>query len=248
MFKLASFLIAVASTALAGAAAAQTVVDFNAASDDPARAQIEPVLRDAVPAVEAFFGVPFPEPVHFVLAKDRSAFDAAFPAAWEMGATQCWMVGVGVADFLVMLSPGVWATQVCDHSGSADEVRGILTHELVHTYHGQHNPTRDFTGAEDAGWFVEGLAVLVSGQLTEERLEAVREAVRRGEGPTSLETVWAGRSRYGQAGSLVQFVDQTWGRARLNTLLEARNTAELLSQLETTEADLIRDWRAWLVR
>lgn len=244
--------IALALTALflmvTSSVRAQTVVDVTAAPDDPAAVQVEPMLRDAVPAVEAFFGQPFAEPVHFVLATDRAAFDAAFPASWEMGATQCWMVGVGVADFLVLLSPDVWATQACDHSGSSEEVRGILTHELVHTFHGQRNPSRDFIGAEDAAWFVEGLAVLASGQLTEARLTAVREAVARGEGPMTLDAVWAGRAKYGQAGALVRFVDETYGRARLNDLLAARNSAELLARLGVTETDLIRDWRAWLVR
>lgn len=247
MKRLAFTLTAFALMA-APSARAQTAVEFTAAPDDPAAVQVEPILREAVPAVEAFFGRPFKEPVHFTLAKDRAAFDAAFPPAWEMGATQCWMVGVGVADFLVLLSPEVWATQACEHPGGADEVRGILTHELVHTYHGQRNPTRDFTGAEDAAWFVEGLAVLVSGQLTEDRLAGVRDAVRRGEGPTSLAAVWDGRSRYGQAGSLVRFLDESYGRARLNDLLAAPNSADLLLRLETTEADLVRDWRAWLVR
>jgi hypothetical protein len=245
--RIASVLIALALSA-ASSACAQTAVDFTAAPDDPSRAQVEPMLREAVPVVEAFFGQPFAEPVHFVLARDRAAFDAAFPATWQMGATQCWMVGVGVADFLVLLSPDVWASQACDHAGSADEVRGIITHELVHTYHGQRNPSRDFTGAEDAAWFVEGLAVLASGQLTDERLAGVRDAVRRGEGPTALDAVWAGRAKYGQAGSLVRFVDETWGRARLNELLAARNAGELLAGLGTTEADLIRDWRSWLAR
>lgn len=248
VLKTFSLLIALALGGCAGTAQAQTVVDYRAAPDDPAAAQVEPILKQAVVAVEAFFGQPFVEPVHVTLARDRAAFDAAFPAAWEMGATQCWMVGVGVADFLVLLSPAVWTTQACDHSGSAEEVRGIVAHELVHTYHGQRHPTRDFTGAEDAAWFVEGLAVLASGQLTQERLTVVRDAVRRGEGPTALAAVWAGPSRYGQAGSLVRFIDERYGRARLNDLLTARNSADLLLKMGTTEADLIRDWRAWLVR
>jgi hypothetical protein len=247
MNRIASLLTALVLTA-AAPAFAQTAVEFTAAPDDPAAARVEPMLREAVPAVEAFFGQPFAEPVRFVLARDRASFDAAFPPAWEMGATRCWMVGVGVADFLVLLSPDVWATQACDHSGSAEEVRGILTHELVHTYHGQRNPSRDFTGAEDASWFVEGLAVLASGQLTDQRLAGVREAVRRGEGPTGLDSVWAGRGRYGQAGSLALYLDETYGRARLNDLLAARNSADLLSRLGTTEADLVRGWRAWLIR
>jgi hypothetical protein len=47
-------------------------------------------------------------------------------------------------------------------------------------YHGQFNPTRDFTGVDDLDWFIEGLAVFASGQLTKERLEQMAAAAAAG--------------------------------------------------------------------
>ena len=44
-------------------------------------------------------------------------------------------------------------------------VQALIAHELVHVYHGQRSPRPDFHGMDDVGWFVEGLAVLASGQL-----------------------------------------------------------------------------------
>src|SRR6516165_2607432 len=76
------------------------------------------------------------------------------------------MVASGVADRMVILSPRVWKTQAAEHDpADAEHLRDLIAHELVHVYHGQHNPRPDFDGMDDSGWFVEGLAVYVSGQL-----------------------------------------------------------------------------------
>ena len=56
----------------------------------------------------------------------------------------------------------------------------LITHELVHTYHGQHNPTRDFTGMDDLGWFVEGLATYASGQMAHSHAGDAKAALAAG--------------------------------------------------------------------
>lgn len=215
---------------------------------EPAQPAIKKMAATGQRGVEAFFQLRFPEAIHMTVAPSRAEFDAAFPSSWNMGKTECWMVAVGVADFLVMLSPAVWNSQACDHDpGNSTEVQRIVTHELVHVFHGQHNPSRDFTGAEDIGWFIEGLAVLASGQLDRERLSRTTDAVRAGDVPKTLGDTWSGPNRYGRAGSVVQYIDVKYGRRKLNELLPIVKQSELLARLDITEEKLLRDWKEWLL-
>jgi hypothetical protein len=198
--------------------------------------------------VEAFFHLRFPEVIHLTVANNRTDFNKAFPAAWGMDKTECWMVGVGVADFLVLLSPSAWKQEACDHDAEdKTEVQRIVTHELVHVFHGQRNPSRDFTSAEDIGWFVEGLAVLVSGQLDAARLSKTADAVRAGDVPKSLSATWSGPHRYGRAGSMLQYLDVKYGRQMLIALLPVVKQSDLLARLGVTEEEFLQDWKAWLL-
>jgi hypothetical protein len=169
------------------------------------------------------------------------------PSEWQMAPTQCWMVACGVADHLRMLSPNAWREQACEHDPSdAQHVRGIVAHELVHVFHGQHNPSGDFSTCEGIDWFVEGLATFASGQLEEQHALSARDALAAGALPSTLADAWKGRYRYGVAGSLVQFVDRRVGRAKLVELLAATNASELLAQIGLSESELILAWRASL--
>lgn len=244
-----AILPAVLAALCAAPAMAGDDIRFAAAPGDPAAASVEAMVPAAKARIEGFFSQPFGEPLHVTLASDRAAFNAAFPAAWGMSQTECWMVGVGVADFLVLLSPADWAKEACEHDAAdAGEAREILTHELVHMYHGQHNPTRDFTGADDIGWFVEGLAVLASGQLDAKRQAEAAQAIRDGAAPKSLATAWSGPHRYAVAGSLVQYVDETYGRATVVALLPAVTQADVLGKLGVTEPELLDRWKAWALK
>jgi hypothetical protein len=154
------------------------------AADRGTAAAMRPLLDAGRRAVERYFGMPFPDPVAVTLAPDRAAFTAVLKAEWGVPETQCWMVGTGVADVLVILSPRVWAAEACEHDAAdTQHVRDIVTHELTHVYHGQHNPTRDFDDTDEVGWFAEGLAVVVAGQLERGRMADPREAVRAGRRP-----------------------------------------------------------------
>ena len=198
--------------------------------------------------IEAFFGAPFRDPVRVTIAPDRAAFDAAMPAEWGMTPTQCWMVGVGVADWFAVLSPAAWAEEACEHDPeNAEELQDLITHELVHTYHGQNNPTRDFTGMDDLGWFVEGLATYASGQMAHSHAGDAEAAIAEGAVPADLETAWSGKYRYGVSGSMVAYIDAAYGREVLVSLLDATGEDELLGRLGLSEAEFLSAWQAWVL-
>ena len=218
------------------------------ADADPSRAMVEADVAAARARIEQFFGEPFQQPVQINIAASRPAFDAALPAAWGLTPTQCWMVGVGVADRLELLAPSAWASDACEHNGAdAQHVQDIVTHELTHAFHGQHNPTRDFTGMDDVGWFVEGLAVLVSGQMERQRGRSAADAIAANAAPAHLADAWSGRYRYGVAGSMVAYIDATYGRATIVALLSATTQQQILERLNVSEDEFLTRWRAWVL-
>ncbi len=207
-------------------------------------ASLAPVLREGIATIEEFFGAPFPREFELSVLPDRAAFDASLPPEWGLGETECWMVATGVADGIRLLSPRVWERDACEHDpGDAGQVSRLITHELVHVYHGQHNPSPDFMDVTGIDWFVEGLAVLVSGQLAAEHASAAREALQSGQGPSSLARAWTGRYRYGVSGSLVESVERQVGRSGLRMRLGVTSGEELLAAIGATEAGLLDRWR-----
>jgi hypothetical protein len=208
------------------------------------RADVESQRRH----IEAFFAAPFPRRFTVRVFPDRDALTAHWRAAWRQPdfQAQCWMVGNGLADEFSLLSPSRWRDQACEHD-PADRagLRRLISHELVHTYHSQINPRlADDATAEAVGWFIEGLATYVSGQLDDGHLAPASEAITRGKAPTELAHAFEGKYCYGVTGSLVAYIDRTRGRATLNRLLRAASQAEILAALGTTEADLLTAWRA----
>ena len=170
--------------------------------------------------IEEFFGKPFPRPSDVEVFSERSAFDAYIKKRWKVPKTEPWMVATGVADRLLILSPRVWKTEAVEHNpADATHVREVVAHEMVHVFHGQQNQTGDFEGMDDLGWFVEGLATYVSGQLSHEHRGAAAEAIQAGKAPRRLADAWSGQYRYGVCGSMVEFVDQRWGRGTIWSLL-----------------------------
>lgn len=198
-------------------------------------------------AVESFFGAPFAGAFTIRVFPERASLTAHWAASWGVPdlRTECWMVASGVAGELALLTPRVWNTEACEHDPTdTASTRRVLWHELVHVYHGQHNPHPTFDGMDDLGWFVEGLAVLVSGQLDAEHRGDARQAIAAGAAPTHLAAAWSGRWRYGVSGSLVAYVDRTWGRATVTAMLADTTQSGLLARLGVTEETLLSRWRA----
>ena len=219
-------------------------LDFHAAPGDPSAKQVQTLARAGTRRIEHFFGGRFSHSIDFRLAPTRAAFDAAFPPALGMGKSECWMVGIGIGDRMVLLSPSDWKAEGCEHDpADTAELQRLIAHELTHVYHGQNNPHPDFAGEDDLGWWIEGLAVLVAGQLTPDRVRDVRAAIAVDKAPAKLDAVWSGKLRYGFAGSLAAYVDRRWGRPMTRRLLGATSNVEALKMLGTTEAGLLADWR-----
>ena len=217
------------------------VVETVTGNEDPA-----PLFRFEFD--ERDFKMPFRDSVNVVVCPTRKVFTAAFPAEWGMSETQCWMVAAGAADQLIILSPRVWGQESCEHDPlDIRHVQGIVAHELVHVFHGQYNPTRDFTGAEEVGWFIEGLAVHVSGQLDQDHTAEPREAIDQGEAPTHLSEAWSGKYRYGVCGSLVAYMDSVFGRDTLRDMLAVTNQVDLLALAGVTESELLFRWKEFIL-
>jgi hypothetical protein len=187
--------------------------------------------------VEKFFGGPFKEQIKLEVFSDRSQLDDAFAKRWKAPKTEKWMVASAVADTFYLLSPTVWKTQAVEHDpGDKDHVQRIITHELVHMYHAQHNKDREMEKVDGIGWFVEGLATYASGQMEHEQKGKLLER------PSSLSTAWSGKNRYALSGSLVAYIDHSYGRKTLIALLPAQTEAQILKRLRVSATTFLENW------
>ena len=234
--------------ALIGSVTGQPVpFSFSASKRDHASVLLQADVETSRAAIEHFFGRPFVDPVKVTIAAGRKEFDAAIPVNWGVTPSQCWMVGAGIYDRLIVLSPNAWAKDACDHkAGDIAEAGTIVRHELTHVIHGQYNPTHDFTGMDDEAWFIEGLATYVSGQLDGDRLARAQAMLEAGQGPKSLADAWSGKEKYGLSGSMAAYIDDKYGREMLINLLDKTSNALILRQLGATEVSFLAGWSTWL--
>ena len=122
----------------------------------------------------------------------------------------------------------------------------LIAHELAHVYHGQVNPSHDFTDVRGIDWFVEGVATYASGQCDSAWLERIDEAIRNNEIPGTLDSFWIGKLRYGLSGSVVMYLDNQYGRDKVKELLTVTRRSEFFANLATDEAKLIAGWRHFM--
>jgi len=236
---------------VAGASAQDTDGPFRVSGPGVSEAVVVNVSADlewAEDRIAAMLG-PFPDTVSVQIFAHREGFTVALREAWGIPETACWMVGAADDHSLFLLSPGVWEAEACEHDPEDEEHRRLLvTHEAVHVFHGQVNPSDDVGLLEELGWFIEGLATYISGQLEGAHAGRAAKAFAVDEGPRELSEAWSGPYRYGVAGSLVAYVDDRWGRETLRAALEVTTQHELLTLLGTTEADLLADWERWVLK
>ncbi len=213
---------------------------------DPVVATVRGDLEWGTQRIETMFG-PFPGTATARIFPHREGFSAALREAWGIPETACWMVGAADDHSLYLLSPDVWREEACEHDpDDAEHRRQLIAHEAVHVYHGQVNPSEDIGLLEELGWFVEGLATYVSGQLQTDHAGRAAAAIAAGESPESLPSAWSGEYRYGVTGSMVAYIDEVWGRETLTAALESTTQTELLTRLGTTEPPFLSGWQAWV--
>lgn len=242
--------IIVASLVLTAAAAyaAQTAT-FHVHAPGASPAVVSKVQADLVRVERRIMRAlgEFPATVDVWIHPSRAAFSDALEQAWGIPETACWMVGAAGDRTLHLLSADVWAEEACEHDPhDAEHVRMIMAHEAVHAYHGQVNPSDDLGLLENIGWFTEGLATYVSGQLEARHAGRAEAAVHEGRAPDRLAHAWSGPDRYGVAGSMVAFIEDTWGRETLHGLLSVTSQAELLGELGVTEDEFLTRWKHWV--
>ncbi|MBV6480055.1 MAG: hypothetical protein HGGPFJEG_02869 [Ignavibacteria bacterium] len=196
--------------------------------------------------VEDFFQNSFKNDFSIYIHPSRSSLDSAWQKDWNMPdfKSQCWMVASGVSNKLDIISPKKWDSLACEHSYS-DSIKTLrlITHELVHVYHGQQNKSPDFSDVTGIDWFVEGLAVYASGQCDSVRISEVKKAISENRIPETLDKFWTGNLKYGLSGTVVLYLDKKFGREQIISLLNFNNIEELLNTLNTTEFEIMNGWR-----
>lgn len=221
---------------------------YYTAVDSPILPVIENNLTTGISHVNIFFKKDYSKKISIYLFPNRNAMTEQWRKDWNLPdfTAECWMVASGVALRLDMLSPQRWKQEACEHNANdSTELQQIITHELIHVFHGQQCPNPNFDGMDDYGWLMEGLADYASGQLTEGKLAQVKEQIAAGNTPIKLADFWKGRLRYQQSGSLIWFIDKKYGREKLFSLLSLTQLADMMMTLNTTEAELINDWKVF---
>jgi len=204
-------------------------------------------VRASSKMVLRFMGQPKVTPFEVVICGDRASFDKELAAEYLTPNAQRWMVGAGMRRGLCILNPSRWKTDAADHDPSnVAATKRLICHEIVHVYHAQINPSRDFDGMDDLGWLVEGVAVYASGQLDTEHKSDGQQAVRANAVPDKLGNFFGGRYGYGISGSLVAYIDHRYGHKTLLELLQMTKPDQVLGRLKTGESALITDWKSSL--
>lgn len=206
-------------------------------------------VNNGIRHVETFFNTSFYKKFDVVIHPNRQSLDSTWQKDWNMPEfkSECWMVASGVAFKLDMISPKLWDKQSCEHIYlETKKTQQLITHELVHVYHGQINISPDFSNVEGIDWFIEGLATYASGQCDTSRIAEVKKAISENKIPKSLDNFWSGKIKYGLSGSVVMYIDKKYGREKLKGLLPINNKLELLSILKITETDLVNEWRKYI--
>ena len=209
--------------------------------------QYKAYFKDGKKTVEAFFQSSFKNDFRIYIHPSRSSLDSAWQKDWNIPdfKSQCWMVASGVHNKLDIISPKKWDSLSCEHS-YADSIKTqrLITHELVHVFHGQQNKSPDFSDVSRIDWFVEGLAVYASGQCDSIRISEVKKALSENKIPETLDKFWSGNLKYGLSGTVVQYMDKKFGTEKIMGLLKYNNLEDLLQALKTTESEILNGWRA----
>lgn len=219
------------------------------AADQENLSEYQGQIESGIRFVQAFFGHTYSRQFDIYIHPNRNSLDSTWQKDWNMPAfkSECWMVASGVAAKLDMIAPRQWDKLSCEHHyADKDKTQQLITHELVHVYHGQHNGSPDFSAVEGIDWLVEGLATYASGQCDPSRISGVKKRVAEHQVPAGLDDFWKGNDKYGLSGTLVMYIDHQYGRQKLISLLPFTNKAAVLATLGITESTLLAGWQSYI--
>jgi hypothetical protein len=207
------------------------------------------IIDKGIRSVNSFFKEPFKKKFEIYIHPGRKSLDSQWQKDWKMPdfKSECWMVASGTTARMDLLSPKIWNKEACEHNYTDKKEAGlIVTHELFHVYHGQLNGSPDFSEVENIDWFVEGFATYASGQCSAKRISEIKKALVDNEIPMLLNDFWTGRYKYGLSGTVVMYIDKTYGRDKLKELLKFTKKDELLNFLKTDETALLHNWKDFI--
>lgn len=208
-----------------------------------------PLIDNGIQSVQRFFHSGYKKKFDIYIHPDRQSLNEQWQKDWKQPGfkSECWMVASGVANKLDIISPEVWVNQACEHDyKDKAHTQQLITHELVHVYHGQLNPSPDFSETDHIDWFVEGVATYASGQMDSSRISEIKKEISEKMIPGSLDNFWTGESKYALSGSAVMYIDHIYGRDKLIQLLRFTKKTEILNSLNTTEEKFLSGWKDFL--
>lgn len=204
---------------------------------------------------QAFFAVRYPKPFDVYVYDSRASLDAGLQLAFKDPSytSPCWLAAVGVAQGVYILAPVRWEEETCEgrYTTYADKAKTkrLFTHELTHVLNAQILRAHGRDDADDIAWFREGLAMLVADQLGPLERGEVQVALKAGTAPSSLKAIAELPDvglRYNIMGSLVLYVDRTFGRKKLKALMEVNSQTAILSSLGQSEQVFLTGWRRFV--
>ena len=218
--------------------------------DKPEVKEYATLIDNGLLSVHSFFDGHLKHNFEVNIHPNRQSLDSLWQLDWKMPSfkSECWMVTSGVANKLDMISPKHWDRESCEHLYSEKQkTQNLITHELVHVYHGQNNVSPDFSDVSGIDWFVEGLATYASGQCDSATIIEIKKAIHENKYPAGLDDFWAGRLRYGLSGSIVLFIDRKYGREKLKELLIFNKKKDILDSLHISEQELLAEWKEYFL-
>ena len=212
--------------------------------------EYQKLIATGLKNVEKFFDDQYKNKFDVFIYPDRRSLDSTWRNDWKLPGfkSECWMVASGVSKKIDILSPETWDTGSCEHKyAQKEQTQQLVTHELVHVFHGQLNVSPDFDDVKNIDWFIEGLATYASGQCDSNRVMEVIEAIKNEKTPSSIDQFWTGKSKYALSGTMVMYIDKKYGRNKIKGLLAFNDKQRVLQALGTTEIELLSGWKEYML-
>ncbi|MFC2084692.1 hypothetical protein ACFLS9_06520 [Bacteroidota bacterium] len=204
---------------------------------------------NGIATIQKHFKKSFRDIFNVYIHPDRVSLDAQWSNDWNMPGfkSECWMVGSGVANQFDLLSPRVWNELACEHDPADTlEIQKLITHELMHVYHGQINGHHFFEDMTELNWLIEGTAVYISGQFDDKRIFRLKEALNKEKTLDSLNTAWQGDYRYAVCGSMSAYISETYDIEIVYELLTFQTNSDVLNKLNLTEVQFLTEWKKYV--